>query len=33
MSITLEKIRRAVKAKRYYVRTHARKRMIERGEV
>lgn len=31
MSIALEEIRRAVKAKRYYVRTHARKRMIERG--
>jgi hypothetical protein len=30
MSIDLEEIKRAVKAKNYYIRAHARKRMTER---
>ena len=31
MSIDLQEIRRAVEAKKYYIRAHARKRMTERG--
>lgn len=31
MSIDLEEIKRAVKAKKYYIRAHARNRMTERG--
>lgn len=30
MSIDLDKIKRAIKAKNYYIRAHARKRMAER---
>jgi len=31
MFIDLEDIKKAVEAKKYYIRAHARKRMIERG--